>query len=268
MRFSSVRQERGQILVMTTLSVVALFGILALAVDLGWAYYLRKSAQKAADAASMAAAIQVLANVGNQSITCGGNVTCQDVTACPTTITIPTTSEINVACLYAQQNGFTQGGNNGSQKVTVASGTTLPPPTAPGVNSVSYWVTVRVTQRSPLWFGNVIADATSGRGITNGVEYAASVFQKLPIALALTASVGPAARASAGVSQGILGGTLFLLNRQNDTSGAGNPGVNLTNGGNPDIAAPGGIYMASLNNGSNNPYGAYAGDLQGNPSVT
>ncbi len=117
MRFSAVRRERGQILVMTTLSVIALFGILALAVDVGWAYYLRKSAQKAADAASMAAAIQVLANVGNATISCSGNVTCQGATACPSTLTTPSTSEITVACLYAQQNGFTQGGNNGSQNV-------------------------------------------------------------------------------------------------------------------------------------------------------
>jgi Flp pilus assembly protein TadG len=269
MRYSGVRRERGQILVMTTVSVIALFGILALAVDLGWAYYLRKSAQKAADAASMAAAIQVLSNVGNATISCGSNVTCQNPTACPTSITTPTTSEISVACLYAQQNGFTAGGNNGSQNVTVASGTTTPPPTAPGVNGVSYWVTVRVTQTSPLWFGNVIADATSRHGIGNAVETAASSFRGLPIALALTsAGNGPAARSSAGVSQGILGGTLFLLNRQNDTWPNGNPGVDLTNGGNPDIAAPGGIYMASLNNGSNNANGAYAGDLQGNPSVT
>jgi Flp pilus assembly protein TadG len=271
MRFSGVRRERGQILIMTTLAVIALFGMLALAVDVGWAYYMRKNAQRAADAASMAAAIQVLTNVGNGTITCGGNVTCQDPAPCPTTIATPTTSEINVACLYARQNGFTVGGSNGTQNVTVASGTTVPAPTVPGVTGISYWVTVRITQNSPVWFGKVVADATSRRGVggSNGrVESAAAMFKGLPMALALTAGIGPAARASAGVSTGILGGTLFLLNRQNDTWGGGVPGVNLSNGGNPEIAAPGGIYMASLNNGTNNVNGAYAGDLQGTPSVT
>src|SRR5262249_43828620 len=93
-------------------------------------------------------------------------------------------------------------------------------------------------------------------------------YKSLPIALALVNGVGPAARSSAGVSQGILGGTLFLLNRQNDTWAGGNPGVDLSNGGNPDIFAPGGIYMASVNNGVNNANGSYAGDLQGNPTVS
>src|SRR4051794_16894351 len=212
MKHAGVRQERGQILVMTTLSVIALFGVLALAVDVGWAYYLRKTAQRAADAASMAAAIQVLANVGNATITCGSNVTCQSSTACPSTIATPTTSEISVACLYAQQNGFTQGGNGGKQNVSVTSGTTTPPPTAPGVNGVSYWVTVRVTQTSPIWFGAVVADATSGRGIMSDMQLASAPFKGLPIALSLINTIGPAARSSAGVSTGVLGGTLFLLN--------------------------------------------------------
>ena len=52
--YTGAQRERGQILVMTTLAVIALFGILALAVDIGWAYYMRKNAQRAADAASMA----------------------------------------------------------------------------------------------------------------------------------------------------------------------------------------------------------------------
>jgi Flp pilus assembly protein TadG len=251
-------------MVMTTLAVIALFGVLALAVDVGWAYYLKKSAQSAADAASMAAAIQVLSNVGNATPSCGGNVTCQNATACPSTIATPTTDEISIACLYAQQNGFTAGGNNGTQNVTVASGTTTPPPTAPGVNGIYYWVTVRVTQSSPVWFGRVVADATSGRGITTDAVASLS-FKGLPIALALTGGVGPSARSSAGVSDGILGGTLFLLNRQNDTSGATNIGEDLSNGGNPQIVAPGGIYMASTLNGAN---GTYAGHLQGTPSVT
>ena len=66
----------------------------------------------------------------------------------------------------------------------------------------------------------------------------------------------------------MLGGTLFLLNRQNDTWAAGQAGVNLSNGGNPDIVVPGGIYMASTNNGVNNPNYAYAGRSAGKSTVT
>jgi hypothetical protein len=251
-------------MLMTTLAVVALFGILALAVDVGWAYYLKKWAQRAADAASMAAAIQVLTNVGNSTPVCGTNVSCQGATACPTSITTPTTNEVEVACLYAQQNGFTSGGNGGKQNVTVATGTTTPPPTAPGVNGIYYWVTVRVTQSTPIWFGKVVADATSGRRVGD-VQSAAAQFKGMPLAFALIGGIGPAARSSAGVSDGIMGGTLWLLNRQNDSSGATSTGEDLSNGGNPTITAPGGIYMASTLNGSS---GTYAGHLQGTPSVT
>ena len=85
-------------------------------------------------------------------------------------------SEVEVACLYAQQNGFTSGGNGGKQNVTVATGTTTPPPTAPGVNGIYYWVTVRVTQSTPIWFGKVVADATSGRRVGD-VQSAAAQMQ-------------------------------------------------------------------------------------------
>ena len=61
------RDERGQILLMTTLSLMALIGLLALVVDIGWAYFQRKSAQKAADSASLAGAYQALFNVRGRS---------------------------------------------------------------------------------------------------------------------------------------------------------------------------------------------------------
>ena len=124
------RDERGQILLMTTLSLMALIGLLALVVDIGWAYFQRKSAQKAADSASLAGAYQALFNVGGGAPQCGSNVPCQDPTPCPANLTGPSADPIAVACLYAQQNGFSSGGNNGRQNVTVSAGTTLPPPTA------------------------------------------------------------------------------------------------------------------------------------------
>src|SRR5690349_13662858 len=114
------RKQRGQILLLTTLGLVAMIGILALVVDIGWAYFQKKSAQKAADAASLAGAAQALANFGNGTPACDTNVPCQDPTPCPGSISLPTTDPIAVACLYAQQNGFTAGGAGGTQNVTVA----------------------------------------------------------------------------------------------------------------------------------------------------
>src|ERR1051325_10470514 len=136
MNSRKLRAERGQILLMTTLCLMALIGLLALVVDIGWAYFQRKAAQKAADAASLAGAYQALFNVQSGTPQCGTNVPCQDPTQCPVNITAPTSDPIAVACLYAQQNGFTPGGNNGRQNVTVAAGTTVPPPSAPGVTSI------------------------------------------------------------------------------------------------------------------------------------
>ena len=249
------QHERGQILLMTTMSLMALIGILALVVDIGWAYFEKKSAQKAADSASIAGITQALANVQNVIPVCGTNVPCQDPTPCPSSISLPTTDPISVACLYAQQNGFTAGGSSGRQNVTVSAGTSLPPPTAPGVTGIYYWMTVRVYQADTLGFGRVMsADASSSRGIATGATQATfSALQRLPLALALSAFVTPAARSSAAISDGMLGGTLFLLNRQNDTWPQDSPGVDLSNSGNPDIVMPGGIYLASTNNGVNNP---------------
>src|SRR5690242_7752042 len=46
--------ERGQSLVLVTFALFAMMGIIGLAVDLGWAFYIEKTAQAAADAAALA----------------------------------------------------------------------------------------------------------------------------------------------------------------------------------------------------------------------
>jgi Flp pilus assembly protein TadG len=52
--------ERGQALLLVTLSLFAMCGLLGLAVDLGWSYFIQKSAQNAADSAALSAAYQAL----------------------------------------------------------------------------------------------------------------------------------------------------------------------------------------------------------------
>lgn len=66
-------------------------------------------------------------------------------------------NDLGNGCLYAQQNGFTAGG---SQNVTMTSNITSPPPTAPGM-TVTYWVTVRVTQSVPQFFSAVLGNTTA-----------------------------------------------------------------------------------------------------------
>src|ERR1700723_1166358 len=135
--------ESGQVVVMTSLSLVALLGIIGLAVDIGWMHFQVEAAQTAADAAASAAAEAAVTSSGG-SITCGlNNVICQAVTACPNPIPSSPVKNTDIGCAYAKSNGFaiTSGGR---QNVTVASGTGTVP-TVAGV-SVSYWVTVRVAQ--------------------------------------------------------------------------------------------------------------------------
>src|SRR5438552_15135144 len=91
MQLEKRRRERGQILLLTTLGLMAMIGILALVVDIGWAYFQKKSAQKAADAASIAGVSQALFNVQNGTPQCGTNVPCQASTPCPNHIPMPTT---------------------------------------------------------------------------------------------------------------------------------------------------------------------------------
>ena len=222
--------RRGQALVMVTFSLVAIMGIMALATDMGVAHYTRKAAQGAADAAAKASVMHVLATVGNGPVVCGTSVGCQDNWTCPANP--EPGSNLDTACLYAQRNGFTNGGKSRRQTVTVSAQPSPPgPPTAPGVNDVYYWVTVTVSERVPAMFSAVYG---------SGPQVVSS-------------------RATAAVTSGVQGGTLFLLNRQNDTSPVGT-GVNLDAGGNPTVTAPGGIYMSSNKDG--------AGNLQGNPTVT
>jgi hypothetical protein len=131
-------------------------GLLGLAVDLGWSYFVKKSAQNAADSAALADAYQALA--------LGGDLAFR-FTPDPTT-----------APSYAEQKpsteqkvyGFSQGGNGGRQNVTVTypvtvtrlDGTTVP--SCPGVvGCVDYAVTVRTAETIPQLFSAVLGNANA-----------------------------------------------------------------------------------------------------------
>jgi hypothetical protein len=143
---SGSRTGQAGLFVVFNLTIV--FGSLGLAVDVGWAYYTRQSAQAAADAAAMAA-VSWASSSGKPVCNTGG-VTCNSTpTACSNPPTTPATTDLQVGCLYAQQNGFV---NNGTtQSVSMAGNTTAPP----GIsnNSPTYWVQANVTAKPYTLFG-------------------------------------------------------------------------------------------------------------------
>lgn len=211
------KKRKGQALVMITMSLIAMCGVMGLAVDLGWSYFVRKSAQRAADSAAMAAAGFALQQVGQGALfTCGASkVACQAISSCPASPPSPPGTDIDDACLYAKQNGFTFGGSGGQQNVTIAADVTNPVPTAPGI-TVDYWATARVTQNVPQLFSAVI---------------------RFPWAQV-------SARATAAVIDVAVPGTVYMLDRENDASPNGK-GVDLHMGGGGSLTVAGGMYMAS-----------------------
>jgi Flp pilus assembly protein TadG len=223
--------QRGQALLLVTLSLFAMCGLLGLAIDLGWSYFIQKSAQNAADSAALSAAHQALCGPGSSSscgspsapgetvpITCG-NVNCQPATACAP----GNSNNLSSGCFFAQQNGFTPGGNGGRQNVTIAAdlgpvtryqdGTSVPPvpSCAPGsgvlVGCVEYRVTVRAVEAIPQLFSAVLGNTTAV----------------------------PSARATAAVIQTLVNGSLITLGRADNLGPSGTPSP---------ITAPNGMVIS------------------------
>src|SRR5437879_13391501 len=61
----SARQKNGQAIVLVTLSLFVMAGMMGLAVDFGWMFFLKKSAQAAADAGALAAVQEAKARLGS-----------------------------------------------------------------------------------------------------------------------------------------------------------------------------------------------------------
>jgi Flp pilus assembly protein TadG len=209
LRIHNRRGEQGQATIMVTLSLLAMCGLMGLAVDLGWAFYVRRSAQAAADAAALGAtraALQSNLSIDCVSFGCSATpISCSQITG----------TNLMVGCSYAQRNGFTPGGHNGKQTVTIQASTGNPV-SAPGVNSM-YWVTVRVTETVPQLFSAIMGH---------------------PVATV-------SARATGALANIIVRGSLVLLNRSGDASPGVGAGMNLKAGGGGTVTATGGILMAS-----------------------
>jgi hypothetical protein len=208
--------RRGQALLLVTLSLFAMCGLLGLAVDLGWSYYVKKSAQNAADSAALAAAYAALSTVGETTpFPASYN---HSLGSCPES----GVSELSTGCLYAAQEsnyGFTSGGDGGRQNVTMESGANSSPndcnlskPTAPCITA-DYWVTVRTVESIPQLFSAILGNTT---GLSS-------------------------ARATAAAVQTIVNGSLITLNRRFDPSPAGT-GIDVAT---QPVNVPSGIVAAS-----------------------
>jgi hypothetical protein len=194
---------------MVTLALMAMCGLMGLAVDFGWAFYVRRSAQAAADSAALAAiraAFQSGLSVDCVSMGCPTTpISCSDITS----------TNLTIGCSYAQRNGFAPGGHSGHQTVTIQANTGNPV-SAAGVTS-SYWVTVRATETVPQLFSAILGH---------------------PLATVST-------RATGALTNVIVRGSLVLLNRTGDASPVTGAGTNLVVGGGGTVSATGGILMAS-----------------------
>jgi Flp pilus assembly protein TadG len=233
------RDETGQAVVMVTLALVAMCGLIGLAVDTGWMFFVKKEAQTAADAAAKASVQVALQQMGgNTSGFCSAAPKVNCTAPPPATLDCGNISSGNLynGCKYAAANGFSS--TNSRQKVTMqANDNTVPPPTAPGVKELVYWVTVRTVESVPQLFSAVL-------GNPQGTV---------------------AARATAGVVWQTLPGAVYALNREGDCITVKNKttcGVDINLGGSASggtcgatICAPGGVVMASGCNGPNNPTG-------------
>jgi hypothetical protein len=121
---------------MFVLAMLLMFGILGLAVDLGWAYYMKHRAQAAAEAAATAGTLAAMST----SMVCGTSVVCQTSSVCSATTPY---NNVVTACLYGEANGF--GGTHANTNLYVASGTGAPP-TVSGISPAFYTTAVAVTQ--------------------------------------------------------------------------------------------------------------------------
>jgi len=280
MRHHSLRQT-GQAIIMVTLALMAMFGLVGMAIDMGWSMFTRRSAQSAADSAAFAAAIYAINNMVSTNGWACDNGTGNTGLYCTTSAqgttvqmpchqapynTNPAVHNLALACSYAARHGFNSSANFGSgarQLVTVEAAVPVynactagapgaPPtcvPTAPGVGA-RYYVTVRIWEKIPQLFSAVL-------GNTEGEV---------------------SVRATGALADSEVRGSLLLLNRENDISPGDGltgqsrlpTGMNLKGGGGTTTTVPGGIVLSSNCDGSNcgGNNSPYAGEVSGNSSVS
>jgi hypothetical protein len=154
--------ERGQAALFMTMTLTVSMGLIGLVVDEGWGYWRQEACLTAAQSAVSAGIMYAMKNNATwppSTCTAASTIVCQSTpTACPTNVTLPATptTDVQAACYYAQQNGFTA---SGKQNMTIAANTGNPP-TVSGV-ATTYYITARAVEKIPLTFLSAIAGRTS-----------------------------------------------------------------------------------------------------------
>jgi Flp pilus assembly protein TadG len=188
-----VRKQQGSVLLLFLLTLVPICGVVGLVADIGWYYYTAETAHAAAEAAATAAVRSAMdyvsAGAAYGCSSTSNGILCQAAMSCPSVIASPMTNDLQAGCAYAAANGFTNGGMNGKQTVTIEANTTTPAPTAPGVK-VRYWVTVRIYQANPLFFLGIFSQSS----LAVAVRSTAAVLNKVPNAC--VATLDPTARSA------------------------------------------------------------------------
>lgn len=157
------RNEQGQSGIFIVLNLTLIFAIMGLSTDVGIGYLTRQQAQAAADASATAAARYASQN----GHTCGTNGVVCGATACADPNIYPPVNNLQVGCLYAQANGYL---NGGKRTVTLTANTTAPP----GVsgNTPAYWVQASISDQPTALFGlfarisSFTINAVSTAGVT------------------------------------------------------------------------------------------------------
>jgi hypothetical protein len=242
-------RQKGQAIVMVTLALIAMCGMLGLAVDLGWSFFIRRSGQSFADAGALAAAVEAF-RLGGASATvyCGvNNIVCNtpNTYPCPGSIGTPAVNLDN-GCLYARGDvvtgggytGFLNGSNSGrTQTANIESGSGQLTLSDGSQINTFYWARSRVSENIPQLFSAVMGNRT-----------------------ALVA-----ARSTAAIVGLPLDASIVLLNRENEWSPVGQggglvQGKNLFVSGSGGVTVPGGIRLAANK--------ALSGEIGSNGSVT
>jgi hypothetical protein len=158
-------KQLGSVIVMVTVSLLMLLAMIGMVVDIGWAYFERRAAQVAADAAAEAGARRAFIKGNDPSA--------------PNFCLAPNDTDVlNDAKAYATINGFTDGGEGGRQKVTITSGCAPFPDVTNYPNldrlHILYWVQARITTRQTSLF---TGSAGTGYDFNSGATAVAAVLQ-------------------------------------------------------------------------------------------
>lgn len=221
-------RRRGSVLIMVTLAILMLMAVSGLVLDVGLAYYYKRSGQVAADAAAQAGAQRAFDMVPG-------------VVANYPALGTDNAEVLQRARTYGTLNGFTQGGR---QTMIVRSGSAATAPADLAGLLVLYWVEVVVQTRVPSLF---ILASGAGSDINPAARAVAAVLQApAPAQVVLLNQVG---QIPGGASSSMAGVNLSF---QAAASG---------------LSAPGGIVMNSSANGDVRTPGQYAAMGNRNASV-